>query len=115
MLSGGGALFAWQFEVASHLIAAGFKPAMFGTTSTGTIGAFMLSKGLIKEANDLCDEVYSTDARPISKPGIGRIKNGKITINWLKAVKDVIFRKNKIVSLMDWVFRRSWFRILRYD
>lgn len=101
VLSGGGALYAWQYNALCGLADAGLKPAMLGSTSTGTIGSFMFSKGLIQEAHDLCDEVYSTNAKAITKPGIASIQNGKIKINWLKALTQLAFNKNKIVSLMD--------------
>lgn len=101
VLSGGGALFAWQFGVLCELAAAGLRPSMLGSTSTGTIGAFMFSKGLIAQAHELCDEVYSTNAKALTKPGIGEIKDGKIKVNWFKALTQLAFKKNKIVSLMD--------------
>lgn len=101
VMSGGGALFGWQFNVLCGLANAGLKPAMLGSTSTGTIGSFMFSKGLISQAHELCDEVYSTNAKAITKPGIAAISDGKIKVNWLKALTQLSFRKNRIVSLMD--------------
>lgn len=101
VLSGGGSLYGWQSTVLNGLADAGIRPSMIGSTSTGTIGAFMFSKGLIKEGYDLCDEVYSNNARAITKPGIASISNGKLKINWLKALSQLAFNKNKIVSLMD--------------
>lgn len=101
VLSGGGAVFAYQFETLCGLADAGFKPHIIGSVSTGTIGAFMFSKGLIEEARDLCDDVYGADARVITKPGIAAIKDGKLKINWLKALTQLAFNKNKVVSLMS--------------
>lgn len=101
ILSGGGARFGWQFHTLNLLSQAGYKPSMIGCTSTGTIGSFMWSKGLIQEAYDLCKDVYKNNASLITKPGIAKIKNGKLQINWLTALTQFTFNRKKIVSLMD--------------
>lgn len=101
VLSGGGAIFAWQFGVLCGLADHGIKPAMLGSTSTGTVGAFLFSKGLVQRGHDLCDLAYSQNARQITKPGIASIKDGRMRINWLKALTQLTFNRSKIVSLMD--------------
>ena len=101
ILSGGGARFGWQFHALNLIAKAGFTPSMIGCTSTGTIGSFMWSKGLIQEAYDLCKDVYKNDASLITKPGIAKIKNGKLQINWLTALTQLTFKRKKIKSLMD--------------
>lgn len=101
VLSGGGAIFAWQFGVLCGLADHGIKPAMLGSTSTGTVGAFLFSKGLVQRGRDLCDLAYSQNARQITKPGIASIKDGRMRINWLKALTQLTFNRSKIVSLMD--------------
>lgn len=101
VLSGGGAVFGYSYGVLCGLADRGINPAMLGTTSTGTVGAFLFSKGLIQQGHDLCDLAYAQNARQITKPGIASIKNGRLKINWLKALSQLTFNRNKIVSLMD--------------
>lgn len=101
VLTGGGADFPYQVEVVESIMNAGLIPDAIGTTSTGTLCGFVTTKKIFGVARSLCNELYANDANLINKPGIAELKNGRIKIDWLRALRDILFRKNKIVSLMD--------------
>jgi len=98
--SGGGANGFWQWRTLQALVKSGYKPQIVAGTSTGCLTMFLYAKGLHDEAEELYHEVYFDNARLISKPGIAKIKNGKLDVNWFKLALNLP-RAGRITSLMD--------------
>lgn len=102
VFSGGGANGYWEWRYANQLRKNGLPLDICAGTSTGAIMAFLYSKGIsaLGKIEPLLAEAYATDGRSIFKPGIAKIKNGKIDINWFKLITKLPSLK-KISSLMD--------------
>lgn len=102
VFSGGGANGYWEWRYANELRENGITLDLCAGTSTGAIMAFLYSKGkaALPAIEPMLAEAYNTDARSIFKPGIAKIKNGKIDINWFKLITKLPSYK-KITSLMD--------------
>lgn len=97
--SGGGAMGWWQWCLLL-LIASKYKIAMICGCSAGSINTWAFSKGFREQMRALYKEAFYNNARNVFKPGIASLKNGKLDMNWFKALPKIIFSMKKIKSLM---------------
>lgn len=99
VLSGGGAVGWWQWRFLM-ILSKVFNIVMMCGTSAGALNTFAYTLGYRDEVTDYYREQFRNNAKGIFKPGIGRIKNGKIELEKLKLITKIIFNKNSIQSIM---------------
>lgn len=97
--SGGGAIGAYAYRTIMGLHNSGFPFEMGGGSSTGTIAFYMYCKQFFDEGAKLYPDTYDQFARNIFEPGLAKLDQGKIKINWFKALPKV-FNIKSVHSLM---------------
>lgn len=99
VLSGGGAVGWWQWRFLM-ILSKVFNIVMMCGTSAGALNTFAYTLGYRDEVTDYYREQFNNNARGIFKPGIGKIKNGKIELEKFKLITKLILNKNSIQSIM---------------
>lgn len=99
VLSGGGAIGFWQAKFLM-IIAKVFNIVMVCGTSAGALNAFAFSLGYRDEIIDFYREQFNNDAKGVFKPGIGKIKNGKLELDKFKLISKLLFNRKSIKSIM---------------
>lgn len=97
--SGGGANGFWEWCFLNFLRLHGITFEMICGTSTGTLVAYLYSKGLYALGDMLFEKTYHSNASNIFAPGICKLKNGKLVFNFKSIFQ--IGRQFKAPYLLD--------------
>lgn len=86
--SGGGTRGYFQWLLLLK-IAIRFKISMLCGTSAGALNVYAFGKGPagIEFASKIWPEIFASNGAPITGPGLGEIKNGKLSVSWANIKK----------------------------
>lgn len=110
--SGGGSRGFWQWLILL-MIAQKYKIAMICGTSAGALNAYGFAKGEKAQqyVTKTYHEVFATNAAPITSPGLGEIKNGKLSFN-MEHVKRYLLDGINFWDIFKLPFKKQQAKIL---